>query len=40
MLENYVERGDRVKGNLLQVIGSRFEKETHECEANHKIHGV
>lgn len=40
MLENYVERGDFVSGILLQVTGLRFEHETHECEANHQIHGV
>jgi len=40
MLENYVEWGNRVNGTLLQVIGLRFENETHECEANHQIHGV
>jgi len=40
MLEDYVEWGDRVNGNLLQVIGLRFEHDTREFEANHQIHGV
>jgi len=40
MLENYVERGDRVSGTLLQVTGLRFKEENDKCEANHQIHGV